>query len=578
MVGNLEIETLTTLNIMKKLLLIAIIGFAARLDSQTQAYLDINNVKALILNRNDMFWDPASGTARYEVPKGSGKHCNFAGSVWIGGFDAGGQLHASAMTYRQAGFDVWPGPLDTIAGNVTASVTTAFDKVWKLDYTQINAFLNSSPPFTPAADITSWPGNGNVSQGYAQSLAPYVDINSDGVYNSSSGDYPKIKGDQMVYYVVNDKYSSHGETGAPPLGIEMQVSAYAYGCPSVLAAYPVLANTTFYHYRIINRSSFQYNNAVISIWCDADLGQFNNDYIGCDTMNKIGYMYNATSNDPSGSGINGYGNYPPILSYQVLKGPYSDPNDGIDNDKDGMIDEPFEETKFNNFMYYNNNLGAFPPQTTNPSIPIQYYNYMTSYWKDGAKLKADSAGYIYSNTVSPTNYAYPGNPQTNAGWTESLRNNLPGDRRFLITNGPFTFKAGAVVDFEFSILTTFDSTAGGYKNLSKVVTENNNIAAFYALANKPSCVSIPTGIKQLSPEKINLQVVPNPATDFVKIISDQNIIGSEVRLYNSLGQIVFSDKAETLAYQINLKELSSGIYFVEVKGKDFKGTAKVIKQ
>ena len=50
--------------------------------------LDINNVRALIMNGGDMWWDQGAGLPRYEIPKDSKKHSQFAASLWIGGIDA----------------------------------------------------------------------------------------------------------------------------------------------------------------------------------------------------------------------------------------------------------------------------------------------------------------------------------------------------------------------------------------------------------------------------------------------------------------------------------------------------------
>ena len=76
----------------------------------SQTDIDVNNVRATILGGGDMWWNLSD--AQYEIPKGSGLNSLFAGSLWIGGVDAGGQLKVAAMTYRQGGNDFWPGPLD----------------------------------------------------------------------------------------------------------------------------------------------------------------------------------------------------------------------------------------------------------------------------------------------------------------------------------------------------------------------------------------------------------------------------------------------------------------------------------
>src|SRR4051812_21518407 len=82
--------------------------------NSTPKYLDKNYVRARINTVNNKFWNIVGNhLASYEVPQGSGRNAQFANSIWIGGFDAGGQLHISANTYRQSGADFWPGPIDT---------------------------------------------------------------------------------------------------------------------------------------------------------------------------------------------------------------------------------------------------------------------------------------------------------------------------------------------------------------------------------------------------------------------------------------------------------------------------------
>ena len=53
--------------------------------------LDINNVKAGLMNGGDMWWDLV-GNAKYEVPKGGGVHSLFASALWLGGIDNKGIL------------------------------------------------------------------------------------------------------------------------------------------------------------------------------------------------------------------------------------------------------------------------------------------------------------------------------------------------------------------------------------------------------------------------------------------------------------------------------------------------------
>jgi len=502
--------------------------------------------------------------------------------VWVGGLDAGGQLHMAGMMYRQNGVDFWPGPLDTVSASTNSVTTSQFDRIWKLSSNDINAFLQAyangsvtANTFTPAADILSWPANGNINSGYSKHLAPFVDVNADGFYNPMQGDYPKIKGDQMIFYVCNDNYGVHTETKGVPLGIEMQVSAYAYGCPSVLASHPALNNATFYEYKIINRSPIQYNNAMMSIWADPDIGNYLDDYVGCDTLKNIGYAYNADNFDEN---ANGYGNFPPLLSYQLLKGPLAPTNDNTDNNHNGIIDEAGEDFRFNRFMHYNNNIGAFPVATTNPDSTSEYFGYMNAIWKDNKFLRADSTGYLKGTSAPVTRFAFPGNPQNNLGWTEFTKNNLQGDRKMLISNGPFTMLPGSTHELEFSILTTFDSTANGHKNVTKMLAENAVLKNFYDLVNKPVCsVPIPVGLTEHLQQMLPIHLWPNPANDHVYLSATIALTGKVLVIRNSVGQLVNEEKLRTDKPNIDISNLPPGLYFVEISGDGIQGRTKLIK-
>ena len=107
--------------------------------SSSQTDLDVNNVRATILGGGDMWWNLSD--AQYEIPKGGGLNSLFAGSLWIGGVDAGGQLKVAAMTYRQGGNDFWPGPLDVATATITADECNKWDKHFKINRSDVEEYV-----------------------------------------------------------------------------------------------------------------------------------------------------------------------------------------------------------------------------------------------------------------------------------------------------------------------------------------------------------------------------------------------------------------------------------------------------
>ncbi|HEX7413228.1 MAG TPA: two-component regulator propeller domain-containing protein, partial [Bacteroidia bacterium] len=78
--------------------------------TSNSAFLDINNVNALITNNSSQHWDNRAYGAKYFVPKQNNTSPLFGSAMWIGGY-SNNNLHMAAETYRQNGDDFWPGPL-----------------------------------------------------------------------------------------------------------------------------------------------------------------------------------------------------------------------------------------------------------------------------------------------------------------------------------------------------------------------------------------------------------------------------------------------------------------------------------
>ena len=538
--------------------------------------LDINNVKAGIANRSDMHWDLGGlGNALYEVPKGSGKHSNFASALWIGGLDNINQLHGGAQTYRQSGVDFWPGPLDTTTALTNTTVATNYDKIWKVSYTDINNFITNfnagnvqNGSYIPTEDILTWPAKGTGN--YSRNLAPFVDNNNNGIYDPlTGGDYPKIKGDQALYFIYNDNLAAHAASGCIPMGIEVQAMAYAYGCANVVSGKPELTYTTFYDYKIINRSASQYSNVYVGLWSDVDLGNYNDDFIGCNVADNYGYAYNANPTDPGG-----YGSYPPAQGFSHVKGPINTTN-GIDDNNNGIVDEPFEEMGMTSFTYFNNSFPGIPLGTTDPQNCTQYYGYMYGLWKDGSNFTC--GGNAYGGAI-PTKYTYPGDPFTgistytngscgSSNWTEISAGNLPNDRRLIVSSGPFLLNAGQMQEVEYAFVTSFDSTSTTNANLlsvAKLKTDVQKVKNFYNLTNKPNCF-LALGITELLKQN-DFMLYPNPAKSVITIKS--TLEGSATLDYDIidvLGKTVIKNETTNLNFNINISDLNSGIYFLRLK-------------
>ncbi|MFM2375277.1 MAG: hypothetical protein RLZZ165_374 [Bacteroidota bacterium] len=408
--------------------------------------LDINNVRALIHNGGDMWWDLVNNP-RYEVPKlpvdqrASARYSSFSGSVWIGGVDESGQLRVAAMTYRQSGNDFWPGPLTANGATIDQATCAAWDKHYEIKKEEILAFrsdhLNSVTTGAPLdldkyPAVKSWPAFGYDADGNRVAMAPFVDVDGDPLnYTPGAGDYPDItpcpgggSPDQAIWWVINDKGDVHSETGGEAIGLEIQMMAFAF------ATTDEVNSMTFYKYKITNKSTLKLKDTYIGQWVDSDLGNWSDDYVGCDTTRGLGFTYNGDANDETAQG---YGLNPPAFGLDFFQGPIGDDGNRLD---------------MQHFVYYSNDWSL----RGNPEAAAHYYGYLRGYWKDGSRMVDNGRdGYSVTAPGPDTDYLFPGDPGWcggggDGGWSEVSANLTPYDRRFLQSAGPFTLQPGAVND------------------------------------------------------------------------------------------------------------------------------------
>jgi len=207
-------------------------------------------------------------------------------------------------------------------------------------------------------------------------------------------------------------------------------------------------NATVYRYRIFNRNTAPIQQAYIGIWVDPDLGFFRDDYIGSDSLLDIGFVYNADNKDEE---FGGYGTPPPALGIQIIQGPEGK-DDGIDNNRDGAIDEPGERSGMSHFMWYN----IAPCITCHGNFwGPHMYNLMRGRLPLGDRVTLGGDGQDSANP--PINYMFPGDPTIGEFWSEMNLDGLgtratPGDRRMVISMGPFNLDPGEDTEIVFSIV------------------------------------------------------------------------------------------------------------------------------
>lgn len=548
-----------------------------------QVDLDVNNVRARLLNGGDLWWDPVSQVPGYEVPINGNKHSIYAGALWVGGVDNQGQLKTAVMTYRQGGGnDYWAGPVSVTPtspsyGEVSVATCAAYDRFWEITRAEVLAFSQGGPATTA---IQQWPGNGNAASGELPFLAPYFDANNDGLYNYNDGDYPYFNlsgiypndsltgqpdcdnylfGDKSIWWAFND-VGNVKLSGSPNIGLEIRAHAFAYSSSDA-----DLNNATFYQYQIINRSSDSLAQTHVGIWCDADLGNASDDYVGCDVGLNLAYVYNGDLNDDGGYGLN-----PPACGIDFLRGPLADAADGIDNDRDGVVDEQGEQILMSNFVHYKN-MNNTPDG--NPATTDDYYEYLSGFWLDGQQITFGESGrnpanspanYMFSNGTDP---AFPGQI-----WNMSTANILPDDVRWVQSSGAFTMDPGEVNYLRTAVLWARDVSGLSGGSLSLLQTASQKIQSLF-----DNCFTT-TALAEMD-NIIPVQVAPNPFTSECKL--DLSTLAGKnftIRVYDLNGKIIEQNEIQNSGNTYSLgRDYNSGVYLIKINSGNKSFSGKIVK-
>lgn len=376
---------------MNKRILIIMVLICCRLYSQTIAP---NNVRTTGGLEGTYFWDGSN--ARHYVPKNANTTTIFAAGICIGGYDQLGNLHLSAQTYRQNGSDF-------MTGNGVDSIPSLFDNAYNSTVTQnqINLFLQDRLDGVlnnVHTNIMQWPAKGNTVSGeyINEEYAPFVDINANGLYEPLMGEYPKIKGTEMMFSTYNDYKANDRKWDGLPLGFNFYSSIFGFDCSNDT----VIDNTIFLELIIENNSENDYDSLHLGMFVDADLGNYTDDYVGSIPERNAFYFYNADANDEVTQ--SGYGTNIPVQSIAYLN------------------------KNMSTFLYYigiNNN-----PQSI-PADANHFYNYLTGTWGDGRPWEWGGDG--YNEGTYPTKYFWPSSPNLTGSnvWSECSEANVSDDRR-----------------------------------------------------------------------------------------------------------------------------------------------------
>ncbi|MBN8586414.1 MAG: hypothetical protein J0M37_15090 [Ignavibacteria bacterium] len=296
--------------------------------------------------------------------------------------------------------------------------------------------------------------------------APYVEVNGiPGYQPEVDGDRPGIgnsaaRPDEIIWSVFMDYTNCTNNIhaselslpgGTLPLGVEIQQTSFAFLSPGLLNMY-------FVKWKILNKSGNTWDSTYTSVFCDPDLGEANDDAVGCDSINNIGFCYNFDNDDPL------YGAAPPAVGFKYLQSPIvftGDPADTAKLPYGNLVGyKAIGLSSFNAFINGQNECEGDPDEAP------RAYNFMKGQNGCGVPLK----NFV---TNLPTKYRWSGDACNRSGWFDSTGQ----DKRFIQSSGPFTMNS---LDTQIIVIGAFiERGANNNASVCALLEAGSRVQKFY---------------------------------------------------------------------------------------------------
>jgi len=290
-------------------------------------------------------------------------------------------------------------------------------------------------------DWTEWPW---------QKGAPFYDKNKNGIMDKE--EEPGLAyADQVVWFVANDLDSlkTIKFLGSPPIGMEMQVTLWAYNrknnqSDEVLSnLHNVLQNVIFKRIRLIYKGcadiadTTRIDSMYLAQWSDVDIGKFSEDLVGCDTLLDLGYGYNGVGDDDEYLKFN---LHPPSIGYCFLIGP-NVPSKGDQAFFNFKIKNNFNNLYMTSFAWWSP-LSILIDFWSGYNGTLNMYQMLRGYL---VGTYPDHDPYPFPPGIESNKFPLSGDPITGNGFLDGMGADYsfpPGDRRFVCSSGPFTMALG----------------------------------------------------------------------------------------------------------------------------------------
>jgi Secretion system C-terminal sorting domain len=486
--------------------------------------------------------------------------------LWLGGKDSIGNTLTAIKSYGNKGTDFYAGPNLQISEDSLFKNSKAYDKIWKMTALEITAFqedlkdgvLNSAFP-----NIMAWPARNNPNSlafnGFQLpenvDLAPFKDVDKDGVYNPLKGDFPLVEGvsetnlPTVFYWCIYHDSGTHTYSKGKPMNVEVQQSTWIYDCKSDT----ILNNSMFFSYKIINKGATAIDSLLLGINTDTDFGCLNNNMVGCIPNQNTFWAYqNLAYNEDCPPFPNGK-NIKPVIAVTFLNQPMS-----------SFVATGYEVSP------------SLLPQNILPNKSVEYYNILNGKWAKGEAITCCGVGYEKNPTQAATQFLFPANPNSIGAWSMQQNQTLiPSSERASVGNVSLK-KLLPNQSQRIDMAISYHQDTTHRKVLQATDLMYRNIPALQNAYNQQfinKCVNKVSTAQFVSLDDIS--IFPNPFDSQITI-QNNNIQNIDYQLVTAQGQSLQKGKiiaGNTQTLYVDF--LPKGIYFLTFKSEN--GAWKVEK-
>ncbi|MFC2084176.1 T9SS type A sorting domain-containing protein [Bacteroidota bacterium] len=530
-------------------------------------YIAINDIFMWISNNGDGSHDPRTDGNGLYWPDGLNAYLS---AVFEDGLVFGGivneKIYVNGSTHRQglqAGY--------ILTNGQASNPDDPKNKIWKIrkDW---QSLPEGKWKDQYEYDYNNWPG---------ELGAPFIDTDGDGVFTSGI-DEPNFIGDEVLFYVANDldpSRTSH-TYGSDPIGLEFQTSVWGFNTDDFLK------DVVFKQYRIINKGDKLIENMYLAYWMDDDMGDANDDYVGCDTLLNLAYTYNGDEFDDDY-----YRKTPPAVGHMMLHGPVVPANQSDSAHFNYEWHEGYKNIMMTSYVIYISPDAVHKdPQQGQHKGAIEFYNNMQG-------LVWNGNPYINPNTGEITKFIVPGDPVEGTGWYEGegwdVTYPSPGDRRHLLSSGPFNMAPGDTQEVVYAIFMARGSdriqSVAELKKTARMIHEfrgNKVVSGLEESVKNNNVTPVEFSLSQNYPNPFNPSTIikyeiPSTKSPLHRRGLRGGLTAVKLAVYDILGReiaVLVNKEQSPGSYEVVFRSdgLSSGIYFYKLTSGNYQQTKKII--